>query len=337
MAAPARRRLRHRPRADETGETAERDFFCIPRLALEALLDAKATAYEICTYLALARHVEECGRHAYATVGSVNRWIGASRVGGGPVEGAIARLKTICAAGHGPILFDREGWQMHGSASSSGFECQPMEPLFVLPAFDEAPDAPLRFGIELVDGSSDFARPLRALKDCGGVAARLLIAMHAADDAAVWGGVRPVGRDAGPWRRYQPLDKGVALRGGGRLIRARPEFDIATIDERISDGDAHAYFEALRVLCSVGLVLEKVLVLNRGAVRTPLDGGDEYDAIAHDAEPLYELERSLAAAGNSRATWAAIGPDGRAAMIAGIYRLRFGAAAQPELRAPLAS
>ena len=337
MAAPARQRLRHRPRADEAGEPAERDFFCIPRLALEALLDAKATAYEICTYLALARHVDDYGRHAYASVGSVNRWIGASRVGGGPVEGAIARLKTICAPGKGPILFDREGWQMHGGVSSSGFECHPMEPLFVLPAFDEAPDVPLRFDVELVDGSSDFARPLRALKDSGGVAARLLIAMHAADDAAVWGGVRPVGRDAGPWRRYQPMDKGVTLRGGGRLIRARPEFDIAAIDERISDGDAHAYFEALRVLRSVGLVHEKVLVLNRDAVRTPLDGGAEYDAIAHDAEPLYELERSLAGAENGRATWAAIVPDGRAAMIAGIYRLRFGAAAQPGLRAPLAS
>jgi len=40
--------------------------FCIPRAALNALLDSGATAYEVCAYLTLARFTDESGRYSTA-------------------------------------------------------------------------------------------------------------------------------------------------------------------------------------------------------------------------------------------------------------------------------
>lgn len=71
--------------------------FCIPRAALNALLDNQATAYEVCTYLTLARFTDESGRYSTASISAVNRYTGANKTRGGPVDRALERLKTIRA------------------------------------------------------------------------------------------------------------------------------------------------------------------------------------------------------------------------------------------------
>ena len=71
--------------------------FCIPRSALDALLDAKATAYEICAYVVLAKFTDESGRYSTASITAVNTYTGANKTKGGPVDRAIERLKTIRA------------------------------------------------------------------------------------------------------------------------------------------------------------------------------------------------------------------------------------------------
>jgi hypothetical protein len=47
--------------------------FCVPRAAVEALLDAKATAYEICAYLVLAKYTDESGRYSGACQKTENK------------------------------------------------------------------------------------------------------------------------------------------------------------------------------------------------------------------------------------------------------------------------
>lgn len=345
--------------------------FCIPRAALNALLDNQATAYEVCTYLTLAQFTDESGRYSTASISAVNRYTGAGKMKGGPVDRALQRLKTIRAKSlkrvsngksgksHawieqvtdlGPILFDREGWLQATDEILPDGKHQRAEVLHVLPDFEEPPEDRIWFGSNLVMGYKD-SQPLKALKNAGDVAARLLLALHEVNDMETWGGVRPVGDGHGPWVRYEPVDDDVRWTGiGVRLHRAKETGKVAIIQDSITS-DKEMYWSALSALQSAGLIYEIVMVLTRNAVKVKRSNGTEYRGIPEDAEPYYELDcRSrhgykpdgeegvgwataktagdfgkpvTLEGGTFDGTYAAIVPDGYGCMIAGIYRLRF--------------
>lgn len=358
--------------------------FCVPRAAVEALLDAKATAYEICAYLVLAKHTEESGRYTPASVHAVGRATGSnisrSAAYQGPVDRAIERLKQIRAtrvdrvlkkvsngrsgkafamvdqwvdekADLGPILFERTAWQLQPGEVVPDGPGEKGKIRYVLPDFGEERESRVWFGNNLVGGIGGFSQPLKALKNAANVAARLLLAMYAANDMDLWGGVRPIGAGAGPWKHYEPVADDKNLRGGVRLIRAKDHGEVASIDKRISDGDDKAYWNALAALVSAGLIYEVVMVLNKNAEKRKFSSGAEFSAIPDDAEPFYELdarsehgykpegEEGIGGAtaktaadfgcpvategGRFDGTYAAIVRRGQPAMIAGVYRLRF--------------
>lgn len=347
--------------------------FCIPKAALNALLDNNATAYEICTYLVLARFTDESGRFSVANISAVNRHTGANKTKGGPVDKAIERLKIIRAKGKqvvsngrsgkshamveqvtdlGPILYSRDAWHQETGEILRDGPVERSKVLNVLPDFDEPPADRVWFGNNLVTGYATFTQPMKALKNAGDVAARLLLSLYAANDMETWGGIRPIGSGTGPWTHYEPVADDVSLHGGARLIRAKDSGTVASIDKRITGvGEPPIYFTALSALESAGLVYGVVLVLNRNAVKAKFSSGEEYSGIPDDAEPLYELdsrsqhgykpkdEEGIAWAtantagalhhpvalegGRFDGTYAAIVPKGYGAMIAGIYRLRF--------------
>ena len=346
--------------------------FCIPRAAFDALLDAKATTYEICTYLALARFTDKSGLYTPASIKAVNTATGANKTKGGPVDRAIERLKQIRAKtvkqvsngrsgkAHqwteqatdlGPILFERTVWQEQTGEILPDGPTERGMVRYVLPDFGEDKDGRIWIDNNLVDGFGGFTQPLKALKNAGNVAARLLLAMYAANDMETWGGVRPVGSRQGPRGHYEPVGADKSLHGGARLIRAKSQGDIVYIEPRISGGSSEAYWDALRALKSAGLIYEVVMVLNRNATKKKFASGEEYSEIPDDAEPYYELdarsehgyktegEEGIGGAtaktagdlghpvtvegGRFDGTYAAIVPAGYPAMIAGIYRLRF--------------
>ena len=165
--------------------------FCIPRAALNALLDNQATAYEVCTYLTLAQFTDESGRFSVASISAVNRYTGANKTKGGSVDKALQRLKTIRAKSvkrvlkkvsngrsgrsHamvdqwvneetdlGPILFDREGWLRETGELLPDGAHERAEVLHVLPDFDEPLEDRVWFGSNLVMGYKD-SQPLKAL------------------------------------------------------------------------------------------------------------------------------------------------------------------------------
>ena len=300
--------------------------FCIPRAAFNALLDAKATVYEICAYLVLARFTGECGRYSVASITAVNTYTGANKTKDGPIDRAITRLKTIRAKGiaqvsngmkghrHamiekatdlGPIVFDRETWNREtlGRLPLPDGPTERGKVLHVLPDFGEQPADRIWFGNNLVSGVGEFDKPLKALKNAGDVAARLLLAMYAANDMETWGGVRPIGDGFGPWNQYVPVSADLSLRGGVRLIRAKSGGKVGPGDmfsrawpapNSGSWWDLHTkagepVWRALEALEFTGLVYEVVLVLNRNAVKKTFSSGAEYGAIPDDAEPFYEL------------------------------------------------
>ena len=352
--------------------------FCIPRAALNALLDNQATAYEVCTYLTLAQFTDESGRFSVASISAVNRYTGANKTKGGSVDKALQRLKTIRAKSvkrvlkkvsngrsgrsHamvdqwvneetdlGPILFDREGWLRETGELLPDGAHERAEVLHVLPDFDEPLEDRVWFGSNLVMGYKD-SQPLKALKNAGDVAARLLLALHEVNDMETWGGVRPVGDGHGPWVLYEPVDDDVRWTGVGvRLHRAKQGRRITCFGKTTKDDEQ--YWSALSALQSAGLIYEVVMVLNRNAVKEKFSNGTEYRSIPEDAEPFYELDcRSrhgykpdgeegvgwataktagdfgkpvTKEGGTFDGTYAAIVPDGYGCMIAGIYRLRF--------------
>ena len=308
--------------------------FCIPKAALNALLDSGATAYEVCAYLTLARFTDESGRFSSASISAANRYTGANKTKGGPVDRALERLKTIRAksvkrvlkkvsngkggrshawvdgwvdeeADLGPILFDREGWlQATGELLPDG-KHQRAEVLHVLPDFEEPPEDRVWFGNNLVSGVGDF-KPLKALKNAGDVAARLLLALYEVNDMETWGGVRPVGAGRGPWVNYEPVDVDVRWTGiGARLHRAKRGGEVGPGDMfsracpfpeksgswwKAHEEAGSPVWRALEALQSSGLVYEVVMVLNRNAIKAKFSSGAEYSDIPQDAEPFYELD-----------------------------------------------
>lgn len=347
--------------------------FCVPRAAIAALLDAKATVYEICAYLVLAKYTDESGRYTSASISAVNKATGANKLKGGTVDRAIERLKQIRAKtvkqvsngrsgkAHqwieqatdlGPILFERTAWQQQTGEILPDGPTERGLVRYVLPDFGEEKESRVWFGNNLVGGIGGFTQPLKRLKNAGDVAARLLLAMYAANDMETWGGVRPVGPGRGPWKHYEPVADDVNLYGGARLIRAKDQGEVASIDNRISGGSTEAYWDALRALKSAGLIYEVVTVLNRNAKKEKFAStGEEYGSIPDDAEPYYELDTRSAhgykpegeegiggataktagelghpvavEGGRLDGTYAAIVRRGQPAMIAGVYRLRF--------------
>lgn len=312
--------------------------FTIPKAALNALLDNRATAYEVCTYLTLARFTDESGRYSAASIRAVNTATGANKTKGGSVDKALQRLKTIRAKSvkqvlkkvsngksgkaHamidqwvqeetdlGPILFDREGWFQATGELLPDYGPNAIKTVrYVLPDFDEPPEDRVWFGNNLVSGVSGVGgfQPLKALKNAGDVAARLLLALYEVNDMETWGGVRPVGAGHGPWVHYKPVEddsrwgnldvrlhrakRGDPVGPGGVFSRVYP------FPERPDQWwAAHAeagdpVFRALEALESAGLIYEVVMVLNRKAIKAKFSTGGEYSNIPEDAEPFYELD-----------------------------------------------
>ncbi len=303
--------------------------FCISKAALDALLNAKATAYEICAYLVLSRFTDATGRYSTASISAVNRYTGANKVKGGPVHRAIERLKTIHVkdttlvsngrsgkshrmveqtVDRGPILFDRDTWRAQTEEIMPDGPTERGKVLFVLPDFEEQIEDRIWFGGNLVTGVGGFNQPLKALKNAGDVAARLLLLLYMVHDMEIWGGVCPIGKESGPWKHYEPVADDVHLHGGARLIRAKDQGIVGPGGMfarawpppanqqwwKAHENAGNPCFEAIHALSSAGLIYEMVLVLNRAAIKSQFGSGSEYGDIAGDAEPLYELDcRSL--------------------------------------------
>lgn len=301
--------------------------FCVPRRVVQALLDNQASAYEICAYLVLARFTDETGQYSTASLRAVNTYTGANKGKGGPVDRALTRLQSIRARSvarvhngrsgksHamidkitdlGPILYSRESWFAETGELPPDGPTARSETRYILPDFGEDAADRVWFGNNLVSGVGGFGQPLKALKNAGDVAARLLLALYQANDMETWGGVRPVGEMSGPWVHYEPVGADVRWAGiGARLHRAKRGGEVGPGDVfsrvcpfpekpgswwKAHDEAGGPVWRALEALQSSGLVYEVVMVLNRNAIKAKFSSGTEYSDIPEDAEPFYELD-----------------------------------------------
>lgn len=291
--------------------------FCVPRAAIQALLEAEATAYEICAYLTLANYTDETGVYSTASLNAVMKATGSNKTIGGPIHRAIERLKTIhvkdvervsnglTGKRHqmvdkvidlGPILFDRESWEVATGEVMPDGPTARGKIMHVLPAFDEPVGNRVWIGSGLVDGIGTFTRPLKTLKDLGDLPARLLLAMYAAVDMPAWGGVRPVsmsGQPTGPYRLYDARTVG-NVNGGATIIRAQSSGTNSGNCSGLVRGKKYTnddFYRAVDAIESAGFFYPVVMAINRANPEkyTFPDSGGTCDEIPRDAEPLYEL------------------------------------------------
>lgn len=83
-------------KAQEKKARAGAGSFCIPKAAIEALIDAQATAYEICAYLTLARFAVQAADKEPHRYGSERGVAGRSRL---KYRGwALFFIANICGA-----------------------------------------------------------------------------------------------------------------------------------------------------------------------------------------------------------------------------------------------
>ncbi|MGC4099506.1 MAG: hypothetical protein QM706_20605 [Nitrospira sp.] len=343
--------------------------FAVPRAAIDALLKARADAVTIGAYLKLAAHTDASGEYSSASTTAIQNAVGGGkdRFNRQRAANAIATLGNIRPTVDAPknkrkrgaidstnpahilpsppLIYTREAWLRERGGELPDGPTERGKIRHVLSAFDESLVDRVWFGGGLVFGDGVdgwFPNPLQQLKNCGDVAARLLLAMYAGQDLDRWFGIPP---HQFPWQYYKLSE---TSHGQFSLLRGRSSSMVAPPDlwNRISNGNSNACFEALKFLLAAGFLYEMVVLLNRNPLPAKFSTGDPYGYIPGDAEILCdlgntshfkpvqpEIEQGLGA--HYRDTvkalrweehpddYVAIIPTGSPAMIAGLYRLRF--------------
>jgi hypothetical protein len=213
--------------------------FAVPRAAIDALIDAEADAITIGAYLTLACHTDASGQFSTVGLKAIRENLGVNRI---RAEKAVNKLCTIGvkvpapeapvaaplqlakkrkvsratfaapATVTIPLISTRETWRKKNGGELPDGPHDRAQVRHVLEMFGEPLDKRIWISSGLVRGNDLIERPLKQLKDCGDVAARLLLALHAGQDLDRWYGVPPHGFFR---HSYKPAD---ATHGQFRIL-----------------------------------------------------------------------------------------------------------------------
>jgi hypothetical protein len=340
----------------DTGEihnraTKGKGSFWISRQAIEILMSNPATAMDVCAYLVLARHTDESGRYSTAGMQAIYRGVG---VGHKVAEGAAMRLSQMQAGkarkvGRGMVqalIYSAEAWEQKTSEALPHGPHERARVRWVLNDFDAGPEDRVWISNELIDGIGRFNQPLKRLKRCGDVAARLLLACYEANELEQFGGIKPSGafaynyemskmkQDIHGYDLWHGVAKNSTVWGAARFLGVKklPE------NEDKKQEALAPLWAAINSLDSSGFVYQVVTVMdadagsNEAQVIYDLDtksrhgykphgehglGGDTARISHHLGNPVAD------STGRLYGRYAAIVPAGVQPHIVGIYRLRF--------------
>lgn len=272
-----------------------RQSFCIPRAAINALVEARADAVVIGAYLTLACFTDGSGRYSTASVTAIRKAMSVNR---DRAQKAVADLMRISVkvgatkkAKPIALLYSRDKWIGDTGEVLPDGPVERAKILHVLPDFGEDLSDRVWFGSNLVRGFQSFRLPLKRLKDAGDAAARLFLLMQQAVDMSAWGGVPPT---PGPWIWYE-ITQEIDV-SSWRIVHGQRRTPVMTtaMQQNVANGNERVAWDALEALVHSGLFYEVVLALNRPPVPRKFASGGDYGDVPPDAEPLYELDaRSL--------------------------------------------
>lgn len=167
--------------------------FSVPRHSIQVLLNQKATAWQIGAFLTLARHTNSENKYSTASLKAIYKATGASNNTGGTASRIVDELLQMrcvskrhkCAF----LIYRPDEWHKQTKEVIPVVPHELHKIRFVLNQFDS--DDRVWFPVSLIDGVGKFSQPLKALKQCGDVAARLLLLFYANNNMSEFGGVPP--------------------------------------------------------------------------------------------------------------------------------------------------
>lgn len=329
---------------------AGKGSFWISKKAIEMLLVNQATAMDVCAYLVLARYTEASGQFSTAGLQAIKKAVG---VGQPIAERATNRLRKMIATkarkvGSGMVqslLYPADDW---ASKTGLGLPHGPVDRSrvrWVLNDFGGDPSDQVWISNELVDGIGRFSQPLKRLKRCGDVAARLLLVCYRETDLEQYGGVRPSGAFAEIYEMSKKWsDKGYdlwhaehknAMAWGAANLLGLKEF---SKDETKKREQIEPLWRAIESLDSCGFIYQVVTAMDADPDNLDAQVIYELDTKSkHGYKPQGEkgvggqtaaiaglLGHPVAdAAGRLYGRYAVVVPAGVSPVVVGIYRVRF--------------
>lgn len=314
--------------------------FSVPRAVINTLIDAHADAVTIGAYLTLAAHTDKTGQFSTAGLKAIRENLGIDKPRAEKAVDTLTKLRAAprpadtdaptrpsskkkmtlvpSAPPSSPLVYPRTRWLAEGHPPPPGPESpqgrvpreDPRLVRFVLPTFDEVPQDRVWIDAALVRGDTLMERPLYALKNCGSVAARLLLALYMGQDLSRWYGIPPCCGNffEHQYRHYTGyLDEGhsvllvqpLTISGNTPLFNrlTLSMTDRPTKEERTKEEQTKKHelvWQALRALQSDGFLYEVVCLLNRhprNLTQEKLQGDDAsyHGSIDQEADLLCDL------------------------------------------------
>jgi hypothetical protein len=271
--------------------------FRIPRKAVDILLQNRATAWQIGIFLTIARFTDASGKFSSAGYKAIHQATGASpgtesrpgrgrqiaadllKIGRYEHEARRAKKKSSLEG----ILYTAEEWQEKTGEAVPEIEHELHKVRWVLNSFET--DDWVWFPNSLTDGYGRFRQPLKRLKQCGDLAARLLLFLYAADNMEKFGGMPPYNNIYRQYKTYH-------VKSANGYAFWETEEDCSYVYDRLSlpvlclskfsdDSDAKKkqikpFWDALSSLENSGFMYECVTVM---------DGA----SLNEDSRPMYDL------------------------------------------------
>lgn len=332
----------------ETGEIKYapkgKGSFWISRQSIELLLNAEVTALEIAAYLVMAKHTNEGGMFTTSGIKAIHKATGVSHP---VIQKAVERLLLMQSGiGKEPhLIYTADAWQKKNKAELPLAPFERAEVRYVVNDYKAKPEDKVWISNELVTGYGKFTQPLKKLKMCGDVAARLLLISYRESNLEQYGGIDP----RVYYRKYEMtkvnnLDgydiwhgvdtntysyEHIMLKVLGLRAYSKDEEEKATQKQK--------FWSALEGLDKAGLIYQMVSVMDREAGNAEAQVIYELDAKSkHGYKPAGEEGLGGETArlsnlygnpvtdsmGRFYGRYAAIVPAGEPHIV-GIYRLRF--------------
>ncbi len=349
----------------ETGEVKYapkgKGSFWISKQAIEILLNAKATALEIAAYLVMAKHTDEGGIFTTSGIKAIHKATGVShpvilravdRLLQMAVSGSVKELKIIYKEiykeGKQPkLIYKADDWQKLTNTALPPAPFERAEVRYVLNDYKAKPEDKVWISNELVTGYGKFTQPLKKLKMCGDVAARLLLIGYRESNLEQYGGINPSTafyckyemskvNEINGYDIWHGVFKYESTANTSVQLMALDIKEFSFVDsERLAQREP--FWTALESLDKAGLIYQMVSVMDREAGNNEAQVIYELDAKSkHGYKPAGEEGLGGETArlsniygnpvtdsmGRFYGRYAAIVPAGEPHIV-GIYRLRF--------------
>lgn len=278
--------------------------FRIPKEALKLLVNKKATAWEIGTYLALARFTDETGKYSTAGFKAVSEATGASsgtENTPGPARRNVENLLKITRGtlkeqpkrgrpkklNPMKLVYKPEDWTATTGEALPEAPHERATVRWVLNDFGTTEW--VWFPNDLIDGVGRFTQPLKRLKQCGDIAARLLLLLYEANNPEEFGGVPPYQNVYEIYAmEYLVTCHGTAFwQATHKSVTAYNSIALPSIgihsfsnDKKTTEQQWKPFWDARASLESQGFIYQAVTVM---------DGSYDNNDNASDVRPIYEL------------------------------------------------